>query len=146
MNLWAPSDVISTDDDPSLPPLPRVCASNTSPCVRPQCPRVCRHHAHKLKHACARHTRRRFGRTHGDALSGRHTVVFSVSHTTPQHKTQHNTTRHYTTQHQHNTTPHGDRDRDRHRERRGDEREEDKTRKERREDSFSVWWCMAVLC
>ena len=39
----------------------------TSPCVHSKRPRVCRHHAHMLKHMCAgcRHTRRRFGRTHG---------------------------------------------------------------------------------
>ena len=41
-----------------------------------------------------------------------------------------------------------DRQRQRDRERRGDEREEDKTReeiREKREDSFSVWLCMAVV-
>ena len=47
------------------------------------------------------------------------------------------------------TTPHGDRHRERDIERRGDEREEDKRieeRREKREDPFSVWWCMAVFC
>ena len=44
-----------------------VCPSKTSPCVGPRRLRVCRHHAHMLKHTCAwcRHTRRRFERAHG---------------------------------------------------------------------------------
>ena len=70
-------------------------------------------------------------------------AVFSVSHTT--HTTHHTTTHHNNT----TTTPHRDRHRERDIERRGDEREEDKRieeRRETREDPFSVWWCMAVIC
>ena len=42
--------------------------SDTPPCVHSKRPRVCRQPAHMLKHTCAwcRHTRRRFGRTHGE--------------------------------------------------------------------------------
>ena len=92
------------------------------------------------------------------------TGFFSVSHTThhtahtPQHN--HNTTT-TQTQHNHNTTrrqTETDRDRERRqgqsekrrRKRRDTTREEKtkeyKTRQEKREDSFSVWWCMAVFC
>ena len=44
----------------------------TSPCVHSKRPRVCRHHAHMLKHMCAwcQYTRGRFERTHGDVLNG----------------------------------------------------------------------------
>ena len=44
-----------------------VCRIKTAPCVRSKRPRVCRHHAHMLKHMCARclYTRRRFDSTHG---------------------------------------------------------------------------------
>ena len=90
----------------------------------------------------------------GTCLSG-HTGFFSVSHhTTTPHTPHrpHTTPRHKT---QHHTETDRDRDRDRDRGRRGDEREDDKTRAERREksdereDSFSVWvvhgrffyWC-----
>ena len=72
--------------------------------------------------------------------------IFSVSHTThTTHHTPHTTTHHNNT----TTTPHGDRHRER--QRQGEKRRRkrrDKTRQERREnreDSFSVWWCMAVL-
>ena len=45
-----------------------VCPFKTPPCVRPKRLRVYRHHAHMLKHMCARcrHTRGRIGRTHGE--------------------------------------------------------------------------------
>ena len=44
--------------DPRLLP---VCPFKTPPCVRSKCPRVCRHHAHVLKHmcSCCRHSRGR---------------------------------------------------------------------------------------
>ena len=44
-----------------------VCSSNTSPYVRSKRPRVYRHHTHTCFNTCAwcRHTRKRFGRTHG---------------------------------------------------------------------------------
>ena len=92
------------DDDPSLLLSP-VCPSNTSPCLRPKRPCVCRHHAHILKRVCTwcQCTRGRFERTHGDVLSG-HTAFFSVSHTTHHtahthhnHNTRHNTTQHIKT-------------------------------------------------
>ena len=95
---------------PSLPPSP-VCPSNTSPCVRPNRPRVCQHHAHILKHVCTWvvpvHTDGDvFERTHADVLSG-HTGFFSVSHTTPNthHNTRHDTTQHDTPQHTTTTRP-----------------------------------------
>ena len=66
----------------------------------------------------------------GSYLSG-HTVFFSVSHhtTTPHTPHRPHTTPRHKTQHQTET------DRDRDRGRRGDEREDDKTRAERREKS-----------
>ena len=100
-----------------------------------------------LKHVCAWcwHTRGRFERTHGDVLSG-HTGFFSVSHTTHQNATQHNTT----TRPQHHTETETETDRDRERttgdREREEKTEEERTRQEKREDSFSVWWCMAVFC
>ena len=68
--------------------------------------------------------------------------VFSVSHTT--HTTPQPTT---TTRPPHHTETDTERERDI--ERRGDGREEDKRveeRREKREDPFSVWWCMDVFC
>ena len=116
-----------------------VCRFKTAPCVHSKRPRICRHHAHMLKHVCAwcRYTRGRgrFERTHGDVLSG-HTGFFSVSHTThhttTQDTTYHNTTP--TTRPQHHTEKeHRERtqrkkteEEDRDRERRGDEREEER--------------------
>ena len=110
---------------------------------------------------CTGTTRTRFNTcarcagTHGDVLNvhmgtclSGHTGFFSVSHhTTTPHTPHrpHTTPRHKTQRRQTET------DRDRDRGRRGDEREDDKTRAERREkseereDSFSVWWCMAVF-
>ena len=61
------------------------------------------------------------------------------------HTTHHTTTHHNNT----TTTPHRDRHTERDIERKGDERQEDKRieeRREKREDPFSVWWCMAVFC
>ena len=129
-----------------------VCAFKTSPFV--PAPR-----AHMFQHVCAwcRYKRGRFERTHGDVLSG-HTGFFQCA--TPQ--TTHHTPPHNTEQH---TTTHGDRDRQRQteteeedRERRQGQREnrrrkrrdktreeetkEKKTRQQKREDSFSVWWCI----
>ena len=73
-----------------------------------------------------------------------------------RHHTPHNTTHtHHTTTQDNNTTatPHGDRDRERkqgqrekRRRKRSDKTGQKKTRQEKREDSFSVWWCMAVFC
>ena len=106
------------------------CLSNTSPCVRPKRPRVCRHHANMLKHMCAwcRYTRGRFERTPGDVLDGHtpHTTHHTVHthHTTTQDTTpttQHNMTHHNTPQqHDHNTTR---RDRERQRETEKEDRE-----------------------
>ena len=109
-----------------------VCPLKHIPICTFKSPSVYRHHAHMFQHMCAlcRHTR------------GRTTPQHRTHHTdhTPHHDTRHNTTRRQT-----------ETDRDRDRGRRGDEREDDKTRAERREkseereDSFSVWWCMAVF-
>ena len=71
--------------------------------------------------------------------------VFSVSHTT--HTTHHTPHHNPPQQHDHHTTQRRT-ERGRDIERRGDEREEDKRieeRREKREDPFSVWWCMAVF-
>ena len=109
------------DDDPSPSSPPSFLLP--SPCIHSKRPRVCRHHAHMLK-------------THVRVVPA-YTGVFSVSHTT----------HHTPPQPPHHTET--DRERDRDKERRGDEREEDRedktTRRENREDSFSVWWCMAVV-
>ena len=130
---------------------------NVSMCTFKTSPFVPAPRAHMLKHLCAwcRQTRGRFERTHGDVLSG-HTGFFSVSHSTHNTTTQHITTTQHNTSPQHNTTQHLTQHHtetetvtDREREKTGTEREEkteeDKTRKEKREDSFSVWWCMAVF-
>ena len=100
----------------------------TNPLPRPfrvsiRRPRVCRHHAHMLKHVCAwcPYTRARFERTHGDVLSG-HTP-----HTTPHHTT--------TTRPQHHTETETEKE-DRQRE---EKTKEKKTRQEKIEDSFSGW-------
>ena len=88
-----------------------VCPSKTSPCVRPRPPRVCRHHAHMLKHVCAwcQYTRGRFGPTHGGVFESTH-GGFAAFHTTTQdttHKTQHTRhTRHNTNNTQQHTTTH----------------------------------------
>ena len=96
----------------------------------------------------------------------KNTTITTQHNTTHLNTTQHNTTQHNTTQqHDHNTTrrqrqrqTETDRDRERRqgqrekrrRKRRDKTREEktkeDKTGQEKREDSFSVWWCMAVFC
>ena len=57
-----------------------VTRSKRPPCVDSKRPRVCRHHAHMLKHMCAwcRHARRRFGRTHGVHGWGEGVVVILV--------------------------------------------------------------------
>ena len=131
---------------------------NTSPrppCVYSKRPRVCRHHAHMLKHVCV------WWGTHGDVLSGHtgfsachtHHTTHHTAHTAHHNKTQHNTTQHNTTHHnnttQHNTThhnnttttPHENRDRwrqrqtetDRDRERERETVKEDGDRKRREE-------------
>ena len=84
----------------------------------------------------------------------------AAPHTTP-HKTHTHTHTPQTTQTTHtNTQQHTetetekedrDREREKRRRKRRDKRreektKEDKTRQEKREDSFSVWWCMAVFC
>ena len=115
-----------------------------------------------FQHVCAwcRYKRGRFERTHGDVLSG-HTGFFQCAtphtthhthHTTPQHTTPHGDRE---TQRQKTETEEEDRERrqgqreNRRRKRRDKTREEEtkekKTRQQKREDSFSVWWCMAVL-
>ena len=62
-----------------------------SPRVHSKRPRVCRHHAHMLKHMCAwcRCTRGRFGRTHGgfSACDTTHTPHHNTHHTTTQDTT-----------------------------------------------------------
>ena len=119
-----------------------VCTFKTSPFA--PAPR-----AHVFQHvrAWCRYTRRRFERTHGDVLSG-HTEFRSVSHTnthintqhTHTHTPHHNTTQHNTSRPQHHTEKERDRDRQRQRMKtgtgRGEKTEEDKTRQEKREDSF----------
>ena len=132
---------------------PPVCPLNTRPHMYVENVPVCTGTTRTCFNTCAR-----CAGIHGDVfnvhmgtcLSG-HTGFFSAFHTTPQHRTHHtdhtphHDTRHNTTRRQTET------DRDRDRGRRGDEREDDKTRAERREkseereDSFSVWWCMAVF-
>ena len=90
----------------------RKLAIRDDPNIRLRCSRnvVC---------ALCRHTRGRFERTHGDVLYGHGVFQRFRPHTTQ-------TTHHTTTQ---DTTPHGDRQRQRdNRGRRGDEREEDRTR------------------
>ena len=87
--------------------------------------RVCRHHAHMLK-------------THVRVVPAN--TGFSACHTPHTQPTT-------TTRPPHHTETDTERERDI--ERRGDEREEDKRieeRREKREDPFSVWWCMAVFC
>ena len=105
------------DDDTRPSPLLPVCmyetptwyTFKTSPCM--PAPRA---HVEKT---CAR----------GAGIHG----VFSVSHTThTTHTTHHTTTHHNNT----TTTPHGDRHRERDKERRGDEREEDKRIEERKRE------------
>ena len=85
--------------------------------------------------------------THGDVLNG-HTEFFSVSHHTTTPHTPHR--RHTTTQ---DTTPHGDRQRltetegeegTKEKTTRQEQREERRVKRDR-ENSFSAWWCMAVL-
>ena len=87
---------------------------SSTPCVRSKRPRVYRHHAHTCFNMCAwcRYKRGRFGRTHGDVLSG-HAGFFSVSHhtthhthTTTQDTTQHDTPQHSTATRPHNTPQH----------------------------------------
>ena len=132
----------------SLPP-------SSTPCVRSKRPRVYRHHAHTCFNMCAwcRYTRGRFGRTHKDVLSG-HTGFFSAArphhtphtHTTTQDTTQDDTPQHTTaTRPQQHTETETCRDRERERDRERRQRRQD-NRREKRDDSFSVWWCMAVLC
>ena len=126
-----------------------VCAFKTSPFVL--APR-----AHMSQHVCAwcRYKRGRFERTHGDVLSG-HTGFSSVPHHTPHTTTQHRTTHNNTRRQRQTETEEEDKERrqgqreNRRRKRRDKTREEEtkekKTRQQKREDSFSVWWCMVVL-
>ena len=137
-------------------PSPRV-STQTRPHMYVQNVAVCTGTTRTCFNTCARNAG-----IHGDVLNV-HTEAFFLKSKrvfqrfTPHHNTAHTTqtTHHTTTQ---DTTPHGDRQRqtetekeDRYRGRRGDEREDDKTRAERREkseereDSFSVWWCTAVF-
>ena len=118
--------LVKTRGPPSSFPHP-VCPLHTSPCVRSIRPRVCRHHAHMFQHmwAWCRYTRGRFGRTHGDVLSG-HTGFFSSPHHTT-HRTHHNTRHNTPQQHDRNNTR-----RQRHAETENEDRE-DKTTEERRE-------------
>ena len=78
-----------------------------------------------------------------------HGATQHTPHTThhTHHNTRHNTTQH--TQPQHHTETETDTDRQREKEDRDRERREDgsgETRQEKREDSFSMWWCMSVFC
>ena len=124
-----------------------VCPSKTSSCARPKRPRVCRHHAHTLKHLCdwCRHTRRRFERTHGDVLDGHTGVLQRVTpHTTPHthHNTRHNTTTHNTTTknsttHHNNNHHHNNTRRQRRRETEKEDRDRERGRqRKRREDEI----------
>ena len=119
--------------------------------------------------------RGRFERTHGDVLSGHtgfsacHTP-HTTHHTahTPHHNTRHNLPQHTTTtrpQHDHNTSQHNTRhnipqhttttrpqhltetetERQRETEKEDGDRKRREKRGEKREDSFSVWCCRAVL-
>ena len=123
---------------------------NTPTCLRSKLP-VC---TITTRHMVETHVRVVAG-MHGDVLNdtwrcivhGRHgifTMRDHTSHTSPRHKTQ----LHTDDRQRQRETEKEDRDRGR----RGVEREDDNTRAERREkieereDSFSVWWCMAVLC
>ena len=117
-----------------------VCTFKTSPCV--PAPR-----AHMLKHVCAwcPYTPGRFERTHGDVLSG-HTGVSACHTLTHTHINTHNTTQHNTLRPQHHTTTERDRQRQRQRQRETETETETETeRAEKREDSFSVWWCVAFF-
>ena len=130
-----------------------------SPCVQTKrpgvyvqnVPRVCRHHAHMLKHMCAwcRHTQGRFECTHGGVFESTHfffTLFFQRAAThTNTHNTHTNTHTHQTHTHTHHdhqqhhdhndthhtaqhTTPHGDRDRDRQRQRETERRQRKRDR------------------
>ena len=143
----------------------------TSPCVLSKRTRLFWHHAHTCFNMCARGAG-----THGDVLNVHtetrwvdtrsfeacHTLTHTHTHINTQH-TQYTAPQRKTTHYDHNTTRRRERQRqtetekeDRDRETREDGREEkrqekrrqkeDKTRQENREDSFSVWWCMAVFC
>ena len=116
------------------------------PCVRSKRPRVCRHNAHTCWNTCAR-----CAGIHRDVLNV-HTGMFwmdtrGVFSSVP-HNTQSTTTQ--------DTTPHGDRQRQREttegeegtkeKKTRQETRAERREKSEEREDSFSVWWCMAVFC
>ena len=132
-----------TTTSPSPSPL-TVCPLHTSPCVRSTRPRVCRHHAHMLKHVCAwcRYTRGRVDWTHGFFQRVTHRTH---THTTPQHKTQHTTT------HTNNTTTtlHENRDRQRQRERETEKEDGDrKSREERKRQCGGAWPFLVdgVLC
>ena len=97
------------------------------PGIHSKRPRVCRHHAHMLK-------------THVRVVPAY--WGFSACHTPHTQPTT-------TTRPPHHTETDRQRERERDIERRGDEREEDKRieeRREKREDPFSVWWCMAFFC
>ena len=96
-----------------------------SPCIHSKRPRVCRHHAHMLK----KHVR----------VVPAYTGVFSVSHTT-----------HHNPPHHTETDNERQRQGEKRRRKRRRQRRQDNSREDR-EDSFSVWWCMAffvgvVLC
>ena len=87
--------------------------------------------------------------THGD-VSNVHTRFLSVSQNNNSNTTQHNTTQHNTPQQRDHNTSRRQRQTETERE---EGTKEKKTRQEqreerrvKREDSFSVWWCMAVLC
>ena len=99
-------------------------ARSKTPCVESKRPRVCRHHAHMLKHMfvwCG-YTQGRFGRIHGDVLNLQ-TEAFLNVHTVLPKDTQTHTHTHQT-QHQSNITR-----RQTERERR--QRKREKTKEER---------------
>ena len=113
ITLRGPCSVSGTGDDPSLPPFPRVfitnafvCTFKTSPCAPAQRPHV---------QTRTKHPHHTLTTTHN-----------SNTTTTPHHNTA-------TTQHR---QTHGDRQRERYRERTETERQrgEDKTRRKRRQD------------
>ena len=114
-NVWVLACVLACHADPSLPTHPHL-----SPCVRSKRPPC----------VCTGTTPASVTGTHKDVLNV-HTVVFNVPHHTARTHRDHNDI-HNTTRQQH-TTSHGDRDRERQRERREREEREKRERRERRD-------------
>ena len=124
---------------PSLLPL---CPSKTSPCLDSKRPLVCRQHAHMCFNmcACCRHTQGRFECIHGGVFKSTHGVF---QRATPQRT-------HTPRPQRHNTTSHGDRDRERDRERKREKRRRkcrDKTRQEKTKEEKEIKMLLrAIFC